>query len=44
MIETKNAIQLGTHRFKGATSCGLRAPHAHSAWGPHWIAPKGNLA
>lgn len=30
--------------LKGATSCGLRAPRAHSARGPNWIAPKGNLS
>jgi len=30
--------------LKGATSCGLRAPRAHSARGPLWIATKGKLA
>lgn len=30
--------------FKGAPSCGLRAHHTYSVWGPHLIAPKGNLA
>ncbi len=30
--------------LKGASSFGLRAPRAHSARGPRWIAPKGKLA